>query len=92
VIKLVLASDKENTLLTFVAMKVCASGGYWNPVVDHPELLRAADDEDEDGDGAGAGNVTVDELLRNELFLYAKRNMALVNVYIKVSSRKFIIS
>jgi len=55
--------------------KVCATGGYWNPASDHPELLTSAEE---------APNKTVEELLREELFLYAKRNMALVNVYIKV--------
>lgn len=53
--------------------------GYWNPSVDHPELLA---------------NSTVDpsksvaELIRKEMFHYAKSNMALVNVYIKVISTK----
>lgn len=48
--------------------------GYWNPSVDHPELMK----EEEPGK-------TVAELLRKEMFHYAKSNMALVNVYIKVS-------
>ena len=49
--------------------------GYWNPSVDHPELLVAAPENP---------NKSVAELIRKEMFHYAKSNMALVNVYIKV--------
>lgn len=52
---------------------ICPSG-YWNPSTDHPELL-----EPEVANGS-----TVAELIRKEMFVYAKSNMALVNVYIKV--------
>ena len=48
--------------------------GYWNPSRDHPELLTETNENGE----------PIAELLRNELYWYAKSNMALVNVYIKV--------
>ena len=50
--------------------------GYWNPVQDHPELLVNATENP---------SKTVDQLIREEMFRYAKANMALVNVYIKVN-------
>ena len=50
--------------------------GYWNPTVDHPELMVNATEEP---------RKTVADLIRTEMFHYAKSNMALVNIYIKVS-------
>ena len=49
--------------------------GYWNPAVDHPELMVNASEDP---------TKTVAQLIRTEMFHYAKSNMALVNVYIKV--------
>ena len=51
--------------------KIC-SKGYWNPSLDHPHLLKPLKD-----------GMTLDHLIREEMFHYAKKNMALVNVYIK---------
>ena len=48
--------------------------GYWNPARDHPELLT---DTNEKGE-------SIAKLIQNDLYHYAKSNMALVNVYIKV--------
>ena len=53
--------------------------GYWNPTVDHPELMVNATEEP---------RKTVADLIRTEMFHYAKSNMALVNIYIKVSKIK----
>ena len=50
--------------------------GYWNPSVDHPELMVNSTED---------ASKSVAELIRTEMFHYAKSNMALVNVYIKVS-------
>ena len=51
--------------------------GKWNPSVDHPELMVNSTQDT---------TKSVAELIRTEMFQYAKSNMALVNVYIKVSS------
>ena len=53
--------------------------GKWNPSVDHPELMVNSTQDT---------TKSVAELIRTEMFQYAKSNMALVNVYIKVSNRK----
>ena len=55
--------------------------GYWNPTVDHPELMVNATEEP---------RKTVADLIRTEMFHYAKSNMALVNIYIKVSKIKIL--
>ncbi len=70
--------------------RIC-SRGYWDPASDHPALLSNREvipEGDGFGGGGGGGNgtaatATLDWLLREELFRYAKKNMALVNVYIK---------
>ncbi len=62
--------------------KIC-SRGYWDPANDHPELLQMREDVEVNGIKTGV-NISMDELIREELFQYAKKNMALVNVYIKV--------
>jgi hypothetical protein len=56
--------------------QICPKG-YWNAGIDHPELMVRSSETSE---------ATVAELLRTELFHYAKSNMALVNVYIKVKN------
>ena len=53
--------------------------GYWNPSKDHPELLTITDD---------IGR-SISALIQDELYIYAKNNMALVNVYIKVITYHF---
>ena len=73
--------------------RIC-SRGYWDAAADHPSLLAMSEEVEEDEDvwrmrTGGAGRrrnrtVTIEQLIREELFLYAKKNMALVNVYIKV--------
>ncbi len=72
--------------------RIC-SRGYWDPAKDHPRLLELQEEVGEDagadwsrwrgGDGSNRTTASLDQLIREELFLYAKRNMALVNVYIK---------
>ena len=69
--------------------RIC-SRGYWDPATDHPHLLDpvAPSTDNNATDATSRGRsikkpATVDQLLREELFLYAKKNMALVNVYIK---------
>ena len=53
--------------------------GYWNPSKDHPELLTKTDDNGR----------SIAALIQDELYIYAKNNMALVNVYIKVITYYF---
>ena len=50
--------------------------GYWNPSKDHPELESKTNEKGR----------SIAALIQDELYIYAKNNMALVNVYIKVTT------
>ena len=50
--------------------------GYWNPIKDHPELVSKTNEKGR----------SIAALIQDELYIYAKNNMALVNVYIKVTN------
>ncbi len=67
-------------------MQIC-SRGYWNPSVDHPNLLRPLTESERlamrPNPITSNNPETLSDLIREELFIYAKRNLALVNVYIK---------